>query len=110
MCHLHGPPSRDFNTSPITKFDHLLLGACKLNLGLRGSCAGAAKLVGPKACLKLTSREFVEAGELLAKAETHDNDPILTLIILYHHKVVDNELEVARNFTWAVLGMEDGNF
>jgi hypothetical protein len=22
---------------------------------------------------------------------------------------VDNELEVARNFTWAVLGMEDGN-
>jgi hypothetical protein len=24
--------------------------------------------------------------------------------------VVDNELEVARNFTWAVLGMEDGNF
>jgi hypothetical protein len=24
--------------------------------------------------------------------------------------VVDNELEVARNFTWTVLGMEDGNF
>jgi hypothetical protein len=24
--------------------------------------------------------------------------------------VVDNELEVARNFTWAVLGMENGNF
>jgi hypothetical protein len=24
--------------------------------------------------------------------------------------VVDNELEVAQNFTWAVLGMEDGNF
>ena len=24
--------------------------------------------------------------------------------------MVDNELEVARNFTWAVLGMEDGNF
>jgi hypothetical protein len=24
--------------------------------------------------------------------------------------VVDNEPEVARNFTWAVLGMEDGNF
>jgi hypothetical protein len=22
----------------------------------------------------------------------------------------DNELEVARNFTWAVLGMEGGNF
>ena len=27
-----------------------------------------------------------------------------------HDKVVDNELEVAQNFTWAVLGMEDGNF
>ena len=27
-----------------------------------------------------------------------------------HQKVVDNELEVTRNFTWAVLGMEDGNF
>jgi hypothetical protein len=24
--------------------------------------------------------------------------------------VVDNELKVVRNFTWAVLGMEDGNF
>ena len=24
--------------------------------------------------------------------------------------VVDNEPEVAQNFTWAVLGMEDGNF
>jgi hypothetical protein len=24
--------------------------------------------------------------------------------------VVDNEHEAARNFTWAVLGMEDGNF
>jgi len=24
--------------------------------------------------------------------------------------VVDSELEVARNFTWTVLGMEDGNF
>ena len=38
----------------------------------------------------------------------HDNDLILSTI--YHHKVVDSELEVARNFTWAVLGMEDGNF
>jgi len=27
-----------------------------------------------------------------------------------YHKVVDNEREVARNFTWVVLGMEDGNF
>jgi hypothetical protein len=44
------------------------------------------------------------------KVETpiHDNDLILTPIIA--HKVVDNELEVARNFTWAILGMEDGNF
>jgi hypothetical protein len=44
------------------------------------------------------------------KVETpiHDNNLILTPIIA--HKVVDNELEVARNFTWAVLGMEDGNF
>jgi hypothetical protein len=42
------------------------------------------------------------------KVETpiHDNDLILTPIT----SVVDNELEVARNFTWAVLGMEDGNF
>ena len=29
---------------------------------------------------------------------------------IYHHKVVESEPEVARNFTWAVLGMEDGNF
>jgi hypothetical protein len=26
------------------------------------------------------------------------------------HKVVDSEPEAAMNFTWAVLGMEDGNF
>ena len=38
----------------------------------------------------------------------HDND--LILIPIYHHKVVGSELEVARNFTWAVLGMEDGIF
>ena len=44
------------------------------------------------------------------KVETpyHDNDLILTPII--SPQVVDSELEVARNFTWAVLGMEDGNF
>ena len=45
-----------------------------------------------------------------SKVETpyHDNDLILTPII--HHKVVGNEPKVARNFTWAVLVIEDGNF
>jgi hypothetical protein len=38
----------------------------------------------------------------------HDNDLILTLII--SPQSVDNEPEVAWDFTWAVLGMEDGNF
>jgi hypothetical protein len=30
--------------------------------------------------------------------------------LLYYHKVVDSESEVVRNFTWAVLGMKDGDF
>ena len=42
------------------------------------------------------------------KVETpyHDNDLILIPII----SPQSVELEVARNFTWAVFGMEDGNF
>jgi hypothetical protein len=49
----------------------------------------------------------------LHKVETpyHDNDLILNPIIsVYHHQVVDSEPEVAQNFAWAVLEMEDGNF
>jgi hypothetical protein len=43
------------------------------------------------------------------KVETpyHDNDLIMTP--KYHYKVVGSELEVAWNFTWVVLVMEDGN-
>ena len=46
------------------------------------------------------------------KVETliHDNNLILTPTIAPQSGSLDNELEVARNFTWAVLGMEDGNF
>jgi hypothetical protein len=48
----------------------------------------------------------------MTKVETpyHDNDLILTPIIAPQSGMVDSETEVARNFTWAVLGMEDGNF
>jgi hypothetical protein len=45
-----------------------------------------------------------------SKVETpyHDNNLILTSII--SPQVVDNEPEVAHNYTWVVLGMEDGDF
>jgi hypothetical protein len=51
------------------------------------------------------------SGEIFGhKVETpyHDNDLLLTPV--NHHKVVDNELVVAQNFTRAVSGMEDGSF
>jgi hypothetical protein len=62
------------------------------------------------------SFEYNVIGPMLCrwvnKVETpiHDIDLILIPIIAPQFKVVDNELEVAWNFTWAVLGMEDGNF
>jgi hypothetical protein len=53
---------------------------------------------------------MVSRSSVRPKVETpiHDNHLILTPIIA--PQVVDNELEVAQNFTWAVLGMEDGKF
>jgi hypothetical protein len=48
---------------------------------------------------------------VVSKVETpyHDNDLIPDPYNI-NHKVIDNEPEVAWNFTWAVLGMEDDIF
>jgi len=55
-------------------------------------------------CPNLEGTHFEASFDNKVEASYHDNDLIMTL------KVVDGESEVARNFTWAVLGMEDGNF